>query len=94
MGISSRQSLRLDFAASAKRGAAMTGIRWLGLLPFLGILVGTAFVNQVEPLFFGMPFVLAWLVAWVIAGSIITAIIYKFDPVNAQSAREHDETGR
>jgi xanthosine utilization system XapX-like protein len=72
----------------------MTGIRWLGLLPFLGILVGTAFVNQVEPLVFGMPFVLAWLVAWVIAGSIITAIIYRLDPINARSAREQDGAGR
>ena len=61
----------------------MTPARWLALLPFLGILVGTAFVNQVEPLVFGLPFVLAWIVGWVIAGAAIMAIVYALDPVNA-----------
>ena len=37
----------------------MSAVRWLVALPFLGILIGTAFVNQVEPLVFGMRFVLA-----------------------------------
>lgn len=62
----------------------MTGARWLAVLPLLGILVGTAFVNQVEPLVFGMPFVLAWQVGWVIAGAAIMALIYALDPVNAE----------
>jgi xanthosine utilization system XapX-like protein len=61
----------------------MTGARWLAVLPFLGILVGTAFVNQVEPLVFGLPFVLAWLVGWVILGAAIVAAIYALDPANA-----------
>jgi hypothetical protein len=61
----------------------MTNIRWLAILPFLGILIGTAFVNDVEPLVFGMPFVLAWIVGWVVIGSLIMAIIYACDPVNS-----------
>ena len=61
----------------------MTGARWLAILPFLGILVGTAYVNQVEPLVFGMPFVLAWLVGWVIVGAAIMALVYALDPANA-----------
>jgi hypothetical protein len=60
----------------------MIGIRWLAALPFLGILVGTAFVNRVEPLVFGMPLVLAWIVGWVIAGSLIMAAVYLLDPIN------------
>lgn len=62
----------------------MTGVRWLALLPVLGILVGTAFVNQVEPLVFGLPFVLAWIVGWVVAGAVLMAIIYALDPSNAE----------
>jgi hypothetical protein len=63
----------------------MNYLRWLAAVPFLAILVGTAFVNTVEPLVFGMPFVLAWLVAWVIVTSAIMAIIFAFDPANARS---------
>ena len=51
----------------------MVSVRWLAILPFLGMLIGTAFVNSVEPLIFGMPFVLAWLVGWVLIGSLIMA---------------------
>jgi xanthosine utilization system XapX-like protein len=61
----------------------MTALRWLASLPFLGILIGTAFVNQVEPLVFGMPFVLAWIVGWVVIGAAAMAIIYLVDPANA-----------
>jgi hypothetical protein len=69
-----------------KRGELkMTGVRWLAILPFLGILVGTAFVNQVEPLIFGLPFVLAWIVGWVLAGAVLMAIVYAFDPANAEA---------
>ena len=68
----------------------MTGVRWLAMLPFLGILVGTAFVNQVEPLVFGLPFVLAWIVGWVIAGAALIAIVYALDPANAETGAGHE----
>lgn len=68
----------------------MTGVRWLALLPVLGILVGTAFVNQVEPLAFGMPFVLAWIVGWIVVGAAAMAIIYALDPANAAPQDEGD----
>ncbi len=68
----------------------MGGVRWLAVLPFLGILAGTAFVNQVEPLVFGLPFVLAWIVGWVIAGAALIAIVYALDPANAETGTGHD----
>lgn len=67
----------------------MTAARWLAILPFLGILVGTAYVNQVEPLVLGMPFVLAWLVGWVIVGAAIMALVYVVDPANAEADARH-----
>ena len=63
----------------------MIGIRWLAALPFVGIIFGTAFVNRVEPLVFGMPLVLAWIVGWVVAGSVIMAAIYLLDPINKRA---------
>jgi uncharacterized protein DUF3311 len=57
-------------------------LRVLAALPFIGILIGIAFVNRVEPLVLGMPFVLAWIVMWVVLSSVIMAIIYRLDPSN------------
>jgi len=65
--------------------------RWLVALPFLGILIGTAFVNQVEPLVLGMPFVLAWIVGSVVVGAAAMALIYAIDPIN--SAPESEDGG-
>jgi hypothetical protein len=58
----------------------MKRIRWLMLLPFLGILGGIPFANRVTPYILGLPFILFWIVAWVIITSIIMAIVYRFDP--------------
>jgi hypothetical protein len=52
-------------------------LRILAALPFIGILLGVPFVNRVEPLVLGMPFVLAWIVLWVILISIIMGIVYR-----------------
>ena len=66
-------------------------LRVLAALPFVGILFGVAFVNRVEPLVLGMPFVLAWIVMWVVLSSIIMAIIYRLDPSNRQLVAEGEE---
>ncbi len=60
----------------------MPVVRWLAVLPFLGILVGTPFLNRVEPLVFGMPLILAWIVMWIILTGAIMGIIYLADPAN------------
>lgn len=57
-------------------------IRWLAALPFLGMLIGPVFLNRTQPLVFGMPLLLAWLVMWVVLTSAILAVIYAFDPAN------------
>ncbi|KIU46363.1 MULTISPECIES: DUF3311 domain-containing protein [Bradyrhizobium] len=54
----------------------------LSLLPFLGFIVGTPFVNRVEPLILGMPLVLAWIVLWIVLSAVIMAIVYRIDPAN------------
>jgi hypothetical protein len=54
----------------------------LAVLPFIGILVGTPFVNRVEP------FILFWIVMWVVLSSIIMAIVYAVDPANKDGDAE------
>jgi hypothetical protein len=66
----------------------MKGIRWLMVLPFLGILGGIPFVNKVTPYVLGMPLILFWLVAWVVITSVIMAVVYRFDP----EVREEERT--
>jgi xanthosine utilization system XapX-like protein len=68
----------------------MKAVSWLAVAPFVGILVGTAFVNRVEPLVLGMPFVLAWIVGWVVVGAGLMAVVYVFDPANAKPQPERD----
>jgi len=66
-------------------------LRLLAALPFIGILLGVPFVNRVEPLVLGMPFVLAWIVLWVVLGAAIMAVIYAFDPTNREPVDESAE---
>jgi hypothetical protein len=63
----------------------------MAALPFIGILIGIPFVNQVEPLVFGMPFVLAWIVIWIVLSAVIMGIIYRLDPANRQAVNEAEE---
>lgn len=59
-------------------------IRLLAVLPFLGMLVGPIFFNQVTPLVLGMPVLLAWLLLWVVLTSAIMGVIYLLDPENRE----------
>ncbi len=65
----------------------MKHVKWLGLLPFLGMLGGPFVLNRVEPMVLGMPLLLAWLVGCVVASSAIMGLIYLCDP--ARSETEH-----
>lgn len=68
-------------------------LRLLALLPFIGILIGAMFTNQVQPLIFGMPLVLAWQVLWTILTAVVMGIIYLCDPVNREVDKTQDEQG-
>ena len=63
-------------------------MRFLAVLPFLGILVGTPFVNRVEPLILGLPLILAWLLLWILLTSAIMAVIYRIDPANRRQGND------
>jgi xanthosine utilization system XapX-like protein len=57
-------------------------IRSLALLPFVGILVGTPFLNRATPLILGLPLLFAWQLLWIVLASIIMLVIYRCDPAN------------
>lgn len=62
-------------------------IHVLAALPFLGILVGVAFANRVEPFVLGMPFILFWIVAWVLLTSVIMAVVYRHPRLQPRAGR-------
>ncbi|WP_206951358.1 DUF3311 domain-containing protein [Trinickia acidisoli] len=68
-------------------------LRFLAVLPFIGILLGVPFVNRVEPLILGMPLVLAWIVFWVVMSAVIMAFVYKLDPTNRAGGQPSEEAG-
>jgi len=72
----------------------MTALRWLAVAPFLGILIGVAYANRVEPLVLGMPFVLAWIVGWVVIGAAAMGVVYFVDPINRAPERQDQEERR
>lgn len=62
----------------------MRHLRWLAVLPFLGMLGGPFVLNRVEPFVFGLPLLLAWLVLCVLATSGVMGLIYWTDPQNRE----------
>jgi hypothetical protein len=64
----------------------MAFVKWLAVLPFLGILVGVPLLNRVQPLVLGMPLILAWIVLWIVLTAVIMGIIYLCDPANHDTA--------
>jgi Protein of unknown function (DUF3311) len=60
----------------------MRTIYLLALLPFAALLIGPFFLNRVEPIILGLPFLLAWCAAWVLLTSAIMGVIFRFDPTN------------
>ncbi len=55
---------------------------WLGLIPVALNLAGVFLANRVQPLIFGVPFFLAWIVGCVVATSVVMWLIFRLDPAN------------
>lgn len=66
----------------------MRHVKWLAILPALGMLGGPFVFNRVEPLILGLPFLLAWLVACVLATSGVMGVIYLCDPETRRAPPE------
>ncbi|KAF1680282.1 DUF3311 domain-containing protein [Bacillus mexicanus] len=63
-------------------------IHVLAALPFIGLLLGIPFANQVTPYVFGMPFILAYIVIWALLTSVLMAVVYVLDTENKKEEAE------
>jgi hypothetical protein len=55
---------------------------FLGAVPFLMLVFALPFVNRVEPVILGMPFVLFWIVSWVALTPLLLFLAYRVDKKN------------
>jgi hypothetical protein len=58
----------------------MNAIKYLAILPFIGMFIGPILHNSTTPYIIGLPFVLGWIVIWILITSAIMALIYVTDP--------------
>lgn len=68
----------------------MKWIKAIAVLPFLGFLGGAIFLNNVTPFILGLPFFVFWCALWVVLSSIVTLIIYWFDPDNREGKNNEE----
>ena len=57
-------------------------LKWLGLVPWLALLVGMPFVNRVEPFILGLPLPLAWATGCTVLSAATLLVVYRLDPAN------------
>ncbi len=64
----------------------------LALVPVVALVGGLPFVNRIEPIVLGLPFLLFWILGWVLATPIFLGVAYLF--VETNDDRAADEAGR
>ena len=58
------------------------GLKALGLVPWILLLVGMPFMNRSEPFVLGLPLPLAWATACTLLSAAILFVIYRLDERN------------
>lgn len=51
----------------------------LGAIPFLTLVFALPLVNRIEPVIFGLPFLLFWMLCWVALTPLILFFAYKVE---------------
>jgi hypothetical protein len=49
---------------------------FVALIPAVAMVGGLPFVNRLEPLVFGLPFLLAWILGWVVVTPVFLYVAY------------------
>ena len=60
----------------------------LALIPAAALVAGLPFVNRIEPVVLGMPFLLFWIVAWVLLTPAFLAVAYMLVEEDGDSAED------
>lgn len=52
---------------------------FLGSIPFLALVFALPFVNRLEPIILGLPFILFWIILWVFLTPFILMAAYRLE---------------
>jgi hypothetical protein len=63
----------------------------LGLVPFVTLVLALPFVNRVEPVILGLPFLLFWIFAWVCLTPLALLAAYRLQRSAEQQAGEGEQ---
>ncbi|MDD5563039.1 MAG: DUF3311 domain-containing protein [Thermoanaerobaculaceae bacterium] len=74
-------------AGDVPRGALVSA-----LIPALALVAGLPFVNRIEPVVLGLPFLLFWILGWVLLTPVFLAVAYVL--ARAAAARAAGGAGR
>ncbi len=58
-------------------------LKWLGLIPFIALLVGMPLLNHPEPFVLGLPLPLAWATFCSLLTTATLALVFALDPKNS-----------
>jgi len=62
----------------------------LGSIPFLMLVFALPFVNRLEPVILGMPFLLFWILVWVLLTPLILFFAYRLERKTNVPPEEED----
>ena len=65
----------------------------VAFVPALALVAGLPFVNRLEPVVLGLPFLLAWILGWVLATPLFLAAAYALTSRDSGQGR-HEAPGR
>ena len=51
----------------------------LGLIPFAAMCFSVALLDRIDPMIFGVPFNLAWLICWIVLSSLCMGAAYRVE---------------
>ena len=60
----------------------------LGLIPFIAMCLSVSLWDRIEPMIFGLPFNLFWLIAWIALSSLCMLAAYR-----VEAARNRKDSG-
>jgi Protein of unknown function (DUF3311) len=61
-----------------------TGALILGLIPFVAMCFSVSLWDRIDPMLFGMPFNLFWLICWIVLSTACLWAAYKMETARAK----------
>lgn len=78
-------STRTTMTAKRPSGAALL----LALVPFVAMCFSVPLWDRIDPMLFGLPFNLLWLIGWIVLTSLCLWVAYQVEAARSRRAAPH-----